>query len=254
MKKLLWAGAACMLAACGQAPEKTETAETNTTSTQVASIPQYSAQAFFNTTSYALAGSTDYTFNQDGSRVLISSDKSGVFNVYALAVDGTGAEQLTSSEGPATFAIGYFPNDDRYFYTFDGGGDELNKIWAAGPGLEEAVNLTPGEKTKAGFAGWSDDGETLYLTTNERDPRAFDLYAYNVADFSRALVFQNDDALQIGGMSPDGQWLALTKNDTSANSDVYLHRMGSSSAPTLITAHEGNIAYGATGSHPIATS
>ena len=58
-------------------------------------------------------------------------------------------------------------------------------------------------------------------------------------------MFQNDDALEIGDVSPDGRWLALVRNRTSADSDILLVDLASGEpTPRLITEHEGNSAHG----------
>src|SRR3546814_20368521 len=65
-------------------------------------------------------------------------------------------------------------------------------------------DLTPGEKVKAGFDGWSADGKSFYVQTNERDPAAFDLYRYATDGYERTLVFRNNDAPELAGVSPAG--------------------------------------------------
>ena len=83
-------------------------------------------------------------------------------------------------------------------------------------------DLTPGEKAKASFEDWSADRTAFYVSTNERDPKAFDLYRYATKDYTRTLVFENRDALGIAAVSPDGRYIALAKPRTSADSDLYL--------------------------------
>ena len=50
----------------------------------------------------------------------------------------------------------------------------------------EQRDLTPGEKTKARFVGWSGDDRSMWIATNERDARYFDLYRYAIASFHTA--------------------------------------------------------------------
>ena len=51
-------------------------------------LPRYSAQAFYDTTSFGLAAPSGFGFSADGRSILVLSDKSGVFNAYALPVAG----------------------------------------------------------------------------------------------------------------------------------------------------------------------
>lgn len=204
----------------------------------------HSAADFFNTTSYSIGGGGGYAFSQQSGDILISSDETGVFNAYALNPQTGDTRALTQSESNATFALTWFPMDGRILVTADNGGDELNHVFVRHAD-GELIDLTPGENVKAGFAGWSADGGHFWLITNERDPAAFDLYAYDAETYERTLVFQNSDALEISAVSPDGRWLALTRPRTSADSDILLADLTTDNAPVLITEHEGNIAYGA---------
>jgi len=206
----------------------------------------YPTKAFYENTRYSLPPQDGHAFSADGKRLLISSDKTGVVNVYVLPVAGGTPTPLTTSTSNATFATSWFPKDDRILFTADQGGNELNHLYVRG--LDGQVkDLTPGEKLKAQFAGWHASGDTFYITTNERDPKAFDLYAYDAKTYERKLVFRNAGAFLPGDLSGDGRWLALVKQHSSANSDLYLADLsqGDTAEPKLITPHQGAVAFGA---------
>ena len=178
-----------IVTACGeqQAPAVAEQAAP---ARAVPGVPKYSAEDFFETTSFQLVGPAAHTFAPDGMSVLISSDGTGVFNAYALQLDGAPAEQLTNSEDNAVFAVSWFPADKRILYTYDSGGNELNHVIVR----EEdgsSRDLTPGDDLKAAFLGWSDDGESFYLTSTERNQQSFDIYRYSTTDYNRKMVYEN---------------------------------------------------------------
>ena len=205
---------------------------------------RHDAATFHMTTSFSMASSAGFAFAPDDSRLLISSDETGVFN--AFAVDPATGERtaLTQSETNATFAISYFPEDDRVLVTADSGGNEISHIFVRDTD-GELYDITPGEDVRAQFLGWSADGNDIWLMTNERDQTAMDIYAYDTVSFESSFVFQNDDALQIGDVSRDGRWVALVRNRTSADSDILLLDLQSvETEPRVITEHEGNIAHG----------
>lgn len=230
------------LAACTPAQQ---TAGTDTASeTAATTVAQYDAATFHETTSFGMASSGGHAFSASDGRILISSDETGVFNAYAVDPATGEREPLTMSETNATFALSWFPEDDRILVTADGGGDELSHIY-----LREEdgrlVDLTPGENLRAMFLGWSPDGTDMWVATNQRDAASFDIYEIDTVAFEAGVVFQNDDSLQIGSVSPDGRWLSLVRNRTSADSDILLLDLSAPGAtPQLITEHEGNIAYG----------
>ena len=205
-------------------------------------IPTYSAEAFFQTTSYTLASNSGFAFSSDGSKILGSSDQNGVFNVFMMSADGT-MTAVTDSETDAHFAQSFFPNDDRVLVTADQGGNELNHLYVIERDGRK-TDLTPGDEVKASFGGWRDDGKVFYVWSNERDPAAFDVYAYQADGYGRERIFENP-GFSPGAISPDGRWIALDKPITSANSDIFVvDLMADTPEPVLITPHEGNIAFG----------
>ena len=229
------------LAACS---ETSDTATQESVTEQPA--PKYSAEAFFDTTSFGIANAAGRAFSPSGDKVLISSDETGIFNAFAVDVATGARTQLTSSTASATLGVSYFPGDERVLYTADGGGDELNHVWVRE--IDGSMtDLTATENTKAAFTGWSADGSSFYLATNERDPKAFDLYAYKTEGYTREMVFENTEAMQLAAVSGDDRYLAMIKSRTSADSDVYLADLSAGNTPVLVTEHEGNIAYGTYG-------
>jgi dipeptidyl aminopeptidase/acylaminoacyl peptidase len=228
--------AAVALSACASAPPAQE----------APAHPTYSAAQFFQTTAYGMSAPAGFGFSPDGASVLIWNDSSGVINAYAIAIEDGAATPLTASPDNATFAISYFPNDERVLVGADQGGNELDHVYVRE--RDGALrDLTPGENLKADFLAWRGDGRAFWLTSNERDPQVFDVYEYDAASYARRLVFQNP-GMEIADISSDGRWIALVQPRTSADSNVYLvdlrARTRRAREPRLITQHTGNIAYG----------
>ena len=197
---------------------------------------QYTIEQLLETT--AIAGAS---FSADETKILFSSNETGIYNVYSIPVAGGKATALTHSTTDTTFAVSYFPKDDRALYTRDKGGDEMNHLFVRELDGSER-DLTPGEKLKAAFSGWSPSGDAFYVQTNERDARFFDLYRYEAKGYARTLVFQNDGGYQVGNISDDGKWIALGKPRTTADSDVWVWNRDTKEA-LLISKHVGVAAY-----------
>src|SRR5262245_21923448 len=126
-------------------------------------VPQYTIEDFMATT--ALTGAS---FSPDESKVLVSSDQTGIFNAFAVPVDGSAPTQLTNSTTNAIMARSFFPKDERFLYESDQGGNELTHVYVHEQD-GSATDLTPGDKLKAAFEGWAHDRNSFFLTTNERD-------------------------------------------------------------------------------------
>lgn len=71
-------------------------------------ISQYTIEEFYNNINY----SGGY-FSHDESKLLVSSNATGIYNLYALHTDGTVVDTLSSNTEESWFANSYFPNDDR---------------------------------------------------------------------------------------------------------------------------------------------
>jgi len=244
------------LSACQPASDA-KIAETNTatntakpsSAAQSTSVPKFSAAAFYKTTSYALASGAGHAFGSDTGDLLMTSDQSGVFNAYRLNPETGAVMAMTTSVTNPINAVSWFPNDERILYTSDGGGDELNHIYVRKTD-GSIKDLTPGDNLKAAFLGWHKDGESFFLMSNERDARTFDVYKYDSQSYARELILKND-GMQVDAISHNGNYIALTKNRTSADSDIYIACLDAEdTTPKLITEHQGNIAHSAYGFTP----
>ncbi len=197
-------------------------------------VTQYSVADFYK--NVELFGNS---FSFDNKRLLVSSNKSGIFNAYEIPVSGGEPKQLTTSTTDSIFAQSYFPKDDRIIYSSDKGGNELSHVFVRNPD-GTTRDLTPGEKLNANFFGWSHDDKSFFVQSNERDQHFFDLYEYAADGYARELVYKNIEGLDPGAMSRDKRYIALTKPRTTNDSDVYL--LDRKTRKTVnITAHQGNV-------------
>ncbi|HEX9304668.1 MAG TPA: S9 family peptidase [Thermoanaerobaculia bacterium] len=193
---------------------------------------QYTIEQF-----YATTGVRDASFSSDEKRILFSSNQTGVFNVYSVPVAGGAATPLTASTTDTTYAVSYFPTDDRVLSTRDQGGNELNHLYVRELDGKER-DLTPGEKLKAEFDGWNGDRTAFWVETNERDPKFFDLYRYDAKSYERTMVYKNEAGYDIAAIAPDGKWVALGKTNGTSDSDIYLWSAATKEAKN-ITPHQG---------------
>ncbi|WP_420431169.1 S9 family peptidase [Hyphobacterium sp.] len=262
MRKLIALSVAVGLVAACSPSETTSDAAAGTTDASAAPgaesagttanpFATYDAEVFHATTSVGIAGGgSAFAFSQDGTRILVSSDESGVFNAYSIDIETGETTALTTSDTDAYYALTWLPDSDRILVSADQGGNELDHIYVRDES-GQLYDITPGDNLKAQFMGWSDDGSQMWVATNERDAAAFDVHAYDTASFEAVVAFENTQGLQIGDMSSDGRYVAMVQNVSSADANIFLVDLQSpDSEPLLITPHEGNIAYGVYGFTP----
>lgn len=201
-------------------------------------VRQYTIEQFMDTVRIGGA-----SFSSDEKEILFHNNKTGIFNVYTVPVTGGEPKQLTNSTTESTFAVSYFPNDSRFIYTYDRGGNENNHLYLMGTDGKE-IDLTPGEKTKANFLGWSHDRKSFFFSTNERDARFFDIFEVPLADMKPVLVFKDETGYDFADISNDKRYLAFGKpGDSTTDADIYLYDT-QTKAMKHLTPHKGEIAFG----------
>ena len=197
-------------------------------------VAHYTIDDFLDTTNFRGA-----SFSPDESKILVSSDETGIYNAFALPVNGSQRVPLTESTDDAIFALSYFPEDERFLYQSDQGGNELTHIFVKE--LDGSTqDLTPGDGLKASFVGWAQDENSFFLATNERDSRFFDTSEYAVDGYERTTIYQDDTGLDLADVSPDKRYLAFTKPRTTSDSDIYLYDRESEKMKHL-TPHQGDV-------------
>ncbi|MEO1149816.1 MAG: S9 family peptidase [Pseudomonadota bacterium] len=239
----LMGAAAIALAGCATTTDSAKSAagsalQAASSAVTASPAPTYPVEAFFETTSYSLAGSERAWF-PDNRSVLISSDETGIFNAYALDVETGARRALTTSTTNASFAIGVL-KDASILYTADQGGNEINHLYhRATDGT--VTDLTPGDAVKASFISWLAGNDAFIISTNERDPSYFDAYKVDANTFEKTRIFENTQGLGNFVISHDGRLLAGLKERTSADNTIFLVDLAGDGTVQEITPHEGNI-------------
>ena len=203
---------------------------------QAQPVKEYTIEQFMNTV--RIGGSS---FSSDEKSILFHNNKTGIFNVYSVPVTGGAPAQLTNSTKESTYAVSYFPTDARFIYTYDRGGNENNHLYLRElDGAER--DLTPGDKVKANFLGWSHDRKSFFYSTNERDARFFDIYEMPIDSFKPTMVYKDETGLDFGDISNDKKYVAFEKTGGSpSDSDVYLFNTATKELKN-ITSHTGDVA------------
>lgn len=112
--------------------------------------------------------------------------------MYEITILDGSKRQVTNSTVESYFASGYVPGTAKMCYEADKGGNEIYHVFL----LNEdgtSQDLTPGEKEKAHFGGWSKDKKSMYYISNKRDPRFFDLNKMKIGEWIPEMIYQNNE-------------------------------------------------------------
>lgn len=180
-------------------------------------VKQYTIEQFMNNVSY-----NGGSFSQDDSKVLVNSNKSGIFNAYEIPVGGGEPKALTNSTGSSVFAISYFPKDDRILYQQDDNGNEILHLFVRNTD-GNSVELTPDSTARAEFYGWAQDRNSFFYGYNKRDGGKMDVFEMDIATLKPKLVYEMKEAMDFNGISPDKKFMVLGKSITTSDNDLYLY-------------------------------
>lgn len=160
-------------------------------------------------------------FSKDADKLIYSSDKSGIFNIYEVDLSTNEETQLTNSKEESFFVRGYSPNTGEVIYSADKGGNENSHIYLIREG--NSIDLTPGENTKASYVGWTNDELGMYIISNSRDPRFFDLYKIDIVTLESEMVFKNDSGYNLNSISNNDRYLVLSLNLSRSEQKLFLY-------------------------------
>lgn len=199
-------------------------------------IQSYSIEQFYENENVFAGG-----FSPDETKIIATSNKTGIYNVFALPTNGSDPLQLTNSAVESIFAISYFPKDERILYSSDSGGNEINHIYLRNED-SNVVDLTPWTGVKSEFAGWAHDEKSFYFISNKRDSKFFDLYEMKIEGFSFEMMYKNEEGLDVMEISDNKRYLALIKSITTNDSEMYLYDRDNDEMKH-ISEHEGEAIY-----------
>jgi dipeptidyl aminopeptidase/acylaminoacyl peptidase len=178
-------------------------------------VKQYTIEQFYKTINYGGGN-----FNKQENKILLHDNSTGIFNVYEMDLASKAKKPLTQSTKESYFMIDYITGSNDFLYTADKGGNENAHIYLQS--ADSVKDLTPGEKEKANFFGWNKAKTAFYYQSNVRDPKYFDVYKMNLADWKPELLYTNEKGYDVGSISPDENNILLVKNITTDKNEMYL--------------------------------
>ena len=181
-------------------------------------LPQYTIDQFYKNVN--LLG--NYSFSDDETRLLINTNETGIYNLFELNLTDGSKRSITNSTKESCFIVDYVHGTTQVLYSADKGGNELTHIYLMDD-KGQVTDLTPGDKVKASFDGWSKDKKVMYFVSNKRDPRYFDLYSMNTGEWKEKIIFKNTDGYELSSKSKDRSLIALSRPITTSESKLFLY-------------------------------
>ncbi|UPQ77714.1 S9 family peptidase [Flavobacterium azooxidireducens] len=180
-------------------------------------VKKYSVEDFYNSEMVWSFG-----FNADETKVLITSNKTGIFNAYELNLADTTTTALTNSKTNAVFGEDYVPGTTKVIFSSDDGGNENTHLYLIEKKGDKPKDLTPWANSLNSFLRWSLDKKHLYIRSSKRDSRYFDILKLDTINWSPSVVYENETAFSPSGMSYNERYVVLTNDITTDHNELYL--------------------------------
>jgi dipeptidyl aminopeptidase/acylaminoacyl peptidase len=181
-------------------------------------VKQYSAEQLYNNKSISGAA-----FNADETRILTGANISGIINLYELSIADTSMKALTKSVKESFFPVDYLPGSSRYIYSADQGGNENSHLYLQSPGDTVAKDITPWIGSANSLFSWSADKKSVFVTSNKRNPKYFDVWKADTATWNFTPFYQNDSGYDVNDISKSERYIALTRAITTDKNELYLY-------------------------------
>ncbi|HSF46098.1 MAG TPA: S9 family peptidase, partial [Chitinophagaceae bacterium] len=162
-------------------------------------------------------------YNADETKVLICDNRTGIYNAYLLNIGDTTTSPLTSSTKESYFTVDFLPGTDKIIFAHDEGGNENDRLYLKSGSDTTVKDITPWAGSKNDFNGWSTDRKYMYVSSNRRDPKFFDLWKMDTASWKAEMLYRNDSGFQVSGVSSTERYLGLIRPITTDKNEFFLY-------------------------------
>ncbi|KAF2516478.1 S9 family peptidase [Flavobacterium foetidum] len=203
---------------------------------QEARMPiQYAVEDFYDTKSIGGAG-----FNKDETKILMNSNVTGIANLYEINIADTTSVALTKSTVESNYAIDYLPESSKFIYSSDKGGNENAHLYLADRTNAAPKDLTPWPNSTNNFMGWSLDKKNMYVSSNKRNIKYFDVIKLDTLTWKPTVLYKNEMGYSPYAISKTERYIALTKELTTDTNELYIYDNNTKTTKKISTAKAAN--------------
>ena len=101
-------------------------------------------------------------------------------------------------------------------------------------------DITPWANSANSFFGWSQDKKSMYLNSNKRDAKYFDLLKLDTLTWKPTVLYQTDSDLSPSLISKSERYIILNKSITTDKNELYLYDRNTKTTKRLSNDKEAN--------------
>jgi dipeptidyl aminopeptidase/acylaminoacyl peptidase len=185
---------------------------------------------------------TSPAFSPDGKQLAFVSNMSGSPQIWSVATDGGWPVQLTALDDPVGF-VTWSPDGKWLAFSLAPGGGMNTQVFLVRPDGTGMRRISEGGKETNNLGVWMRDGRRLAWSSNRKNPRGMDAYAYDLAAGASVEI---GDLKGVGGVldfSPDGTRVVVNRVRSRGSNDLFARDL-ESGKEVLLTPHEGPGSFG----------
>jgi len=165
-------------------------------------------------------GATRVRFSPDGEWLAFVTDRTGTPQLWRIPTKGGDAQRLTDQDRVGAYR--FSPDGRRIAYGADVGGNERWQLWVMDADGRNSRKLSQQDDRIHHLRAWTADGRALLAHANLRDPRFFDLLAFDAESGASRVLHRFDGTASDATPLDDGSVVVTTNRARSDENHLLL--------------------------------
>lgn len=184
------------------------------------------------------------TFSPDSKQLAYLTNVTGTTQVWVVDLPNGKPKQLTNYDDNISF-VRWLGDGSGLILGKAKGGDENTQFYLMKPDGSGVKALTDEPGVRHNFDSVSDDGKTIFYTSNKRNRNYFDAYSMDIATGKETLLYQFDGNISIAAINDAGTKLIVNRDGTELSLDDDLYLVDTrTKKEVLLTPHTGAAEFG----------